>query len=182
MRRRSFDEEFGDVLRVCAESMRSGLSFDQALATVATSAPPQVRQELQSVLASIQAGQPRSQAFSELAARRDSDNLRYLATGIAMNDQAGGNLAEILQTIAEGIRERTHLEQELHTATSQARASSYLLGSLPIALVVIINLLVPGYYQPVWTSRIGLIILSAGIALCLSGFGVLQLIVKRAVA
>jgi len=179
---KDFDKSLSDLLRVISQSMQAGLSFDQSLDTAASHATPELRREMEAILKSVRDGEPRSKAFQELAVRRQSENLQFLATGIDMNDKAGGDLSKILDSIADGITERIHLEQDLKTTTSSARTSSYLLAFLPIALIVIINLLVPGFYQDVWHSKIGLTMLGAGFGLCILGFLMLRLILKRAMA
>jgi tight adherence protein B len=160
--------------------MRAGLSFDQAFATCVASSRKIVRAEASRVLEAIQAGASRADAFASLAARRPSPNMEFLATGLQLNDLAGGNLAQVLEAIAQTIRDRTHLEQDLRSATAQARSSGYVLAAVPVFLVVVVSIVQPQYYKPVWSSQIGLLMMLLAAAFTVVGLAFMRGIVRSA--
>jgi len=180
MARVTFDQALGETLTSVASGMRAGLSFDQAFATSAASSRKIVRVEADLVLAAIRSGETRAHAFAALAARRPSPNMEFLATGLQLNDLAGGNFAQVLDTIAQTIRERTHLEQDLRAATAQARTSSYVLAALPVLLVVIVSIIQPQYFKPVWSSQVGLLILLVAAAFTVVGLIFMRGIIRSA--
>jgi tight adherence protein B len=180
MPRVTFDQALGETLTSVASGMRAGLSFDQAFATSAASARKIVKAEANRVLAAIRSGESRADAFAALAERRPSPNMEFLATGLQLSELAGGNLAQVLDTIAQTIRDRTHLEQDLRSATAQARSSSYVLAALPVLLVVIVSIIQPQYYQSVWSSPIGLLILLVAAAFTIVGLVFMRGIIRSA--
>jgi tight adherence protein B len=98
-----------------------------------------------------------------------------VVTAIAINRKIGGNVSEILESIAETIRERVRIAGELRTLTAQARASGYLITGLPIVLGLFMYFVTPQYFAPMLSSPIGIgMLIFAGIMM---GLG--QLIMSR---
>jgi len=103
-----------------------------------------------------------------------SDDLDLMVTAIGVQQQVGGNLAEILDTIAFTIRERVRIKGEIRTLTAQGRYSGYLVAFLPIAIMVTLNFINPEFMQPLFTELIGQILLVVGAIMMLIGFFAIQ--------
>ena len=81
-----------------------------------------------------------------------SDDLELMATAIAIQHQVGGNLAEILDSIAFTIRERVRIKGEIRTLTAQQRMSGYVVGVLPIGLAGFLFIAAPGFMDPMFVK------------------------------
>jgi tight adherence protein B len=98
-----------------------------------------------------------------------SDDLELMATAIAIQHTVGGNLAEILDSIAFTIRERVRIQGEIQTLTAQQRLSGYVVGFLPIALAGFLFIAAPGFMQPMFDPRASIGGLPAGVVILFIG-------------
>ena len=102
--------------------------------------------------------------------RIKSEDLDLMVTAISIQQQVGGNLAEILDTIAFTIRERVRIKGEVKTLTAQGRVSGYLVAFLPIAIAGMINMISPAFMTPLFTNTIGQILIAVGLVMMSIGF------------
>jgi tight adherence protein B len=135
--------------------------------TVASQTAPPAGDEFSRVVREMQLGQPLIVALMNLAERIKNDDLIMIITAININQQVGGNLAEILDTVAETIRDRVRIKREIQVLTAQQTISGYVLTFLPIALGALLLIINPTYEMRLFTP---------GPTLCIpfgAGFGIL---------
>ena len=150
-RRREFAGQLADALSQMAGSLRAGHGLLQSLDTVARQLPPPAGDEFLRVVREVQLGQPLTIALGHLVERIKNDDLVMVAASININRQVGGNLADILDTAAETIRERVRIKREIDVLTAQQRISGYVLVVLPIALGAILMIINPSYQMRLFT-------------------------------
>jgi tight adherence protein B len=122
-------------------------------------------------------GLPLRDALMELLDRVPSQDLRVFVTGILVQKDTGGNLAEILDRIIHVIRERLRIQGEIRTHTAQGRLTGWILCALPIVMLVLINVINPGYSKVLLDDPLGRKLLYVGVGLlCLGGFLINQII------
>ncbi|MDX1521846.1 MAG: type II secretion system F family protein [Anaerolineae bacterium] len=167
-RNREFANQLVDVITQIVGSLRSGYSLVQSLDTVANQAPPPAGDEFLRVVREVQLGLPLPVALAHLAERIKNDDLVMVITAINVNQQVGGNLAQILETAAETIRERVRIKREIQVLTAQQTISGYVLVFLPIALGAILMIINPSYQMQLFTP---------GITLCIPIGAVLGIII-----
>ena len=102
--------------------------------------------------------------------RIKSDDLDLMVTAIGVQQQVGGNLAEILDTIAFTIRERVRIKGEIRTLTAQGRYSGYLVAFLPVGIAITLNFINPSFMEPLFTETLGQILLATGGIMMAIGF------------
>ena len=98
-------------------------------------------------------------------------------TAVLVQRTSGGNLAEILETIAHTIRERMRIRREVQTLTAQERMSSYLVGALPVVAFVFLTFVNPAYLDLLFGTSMGRLLLGAAIVLELTGFFIIRRII-----
>jgi tight adherence protein B len=175
--RKLFAEQLGDNLQVLASALRAGHSFIGALAVVANDAADPSRSEFQRVIGDEQLGVPIDQALHVVVERMESRELEQVALVAALQREAGGNTAEVLDRVTATIRERFELRRTVQTLTAQGRMSRWVLTLLPIFLLLAITLINPGYMNVMYDSSFGRVLLIlAGISIA-SG----SLVIKRIV-
>ncbi|HRV96259.1 MAG TPA: type II secretion system F family protein [Anaerolineae bacterium] len=157
-RRREFADQLVDVITQIVGSLRSGYSLVQSLDTVSKQAPPPAGEEFLRVVREVQLGLPLQVALEHLAERIENEDLVMVITAINVNQQIGGNLAEILDTAAETIRERVRIKREIQVLTAQQTISGYVLVFLPIALGAILMVINPTYQMKLFTPGLTLCI------------------------
>src|SRR5205814_5040211 len=112
--------------------------------------------------------------FIRLVCAVTADDLVLKIPPLGVHQQVGGNLAEILDTIAFTIRERVRIKGEIRTLTAQGRYSGYLVAFLPIGIMITLNLINPEFMQPLFTELIGQILLVVGGIMMAIGFFAIQ--------
>ncbi|MHB8393673.1 MAG: type II secretion system F family protein [Candidatus Dormibacteria bacterium] len=152
-RSRAFNDQLGDVLILLSNGLKAGYSFPQAMASIARSANPPVAEEFARANREVQLGITTDEALTHMVTRIRSEDLDLVVTAVAIQRVVGGNLAEILDNIAFTIRERIRIKGEIHTLTAQARASSYIITGLPIALALILQAINPSYIAPLLSFK-----------------------------
>ena len=181
---KAFNGGLADTIMLLANSLRAGSSFLQSVEMVVREAHPPISTEFARVIREVNLGLPLDDALQNLTRRVRSDDLDLMTTAIAIHHQVGGNLAEILDSIAYTIRERVRIKGEIKTLTAQQRMSGYVVGFLPIALVLLLSVIAPTFMEPMFRAPpeflgqpAGLFILGFGGFMMLIGFILIRRIV-----
>ena len=140
-------------IMLLANSLRAGSSFLQSIEMVVRETQPPISTEFARVIREVNLGLPLDDALANLTRRVRSDDLDLMTTAIAIHHTVGGNLAEILDSIAFTIRERVRIKGEIRTLTAQQRMSGYVVGFLPIALVGVLSVIAPTSWSRCSASR-----------------------------
>jgi tight adherence protein B len=172
-RLQAFQDQLPDILTLLVGSLRSGYGITIAMDTVARQMPPPAAEEFSRVVREIGLGLPTTQALANLVRRVRSDDLDLVVTAIAIQYEVGGNLATILETITDTIRERVRLKGQLRVLTAQQALQRYILTALPLVLAVIIYVLNPLYMRQLFTPGITLIIPISAAVLMVLGYVVM---------
>ncbi len=177
-RLKAFDSQLGDTIVLLANSLRSGYSLLQAMETASKELTPPISTEFQRVTREIGLGLSVQEALANFVRRIPSPDLDLLVTAINVQHEVGGNLAEILDTMAYTIRERVRIVGEIRSITAQQRWSSYILTGIPGILAVILYVLNPGYISKLWSDTCGWIMMGTGIIMVIAGYFVIQRIIS----
>lgn len=155
-RQRAFAQQLGNTLTLLSNALKTGYSLGQAIDIVARKAPHPVSDEFALVTASIQFGASIEDALAALVKRVQSSDLDFIVIAVLLHRKVGGNLPEILDNIADTIRERLRMKQEMSVLTAHARASSSLVSALPVILGLLMFAITPAYFKPMVESPIGI--------------------------
>ncbi len=145
LRLRRFNDQLPDMLNLVVNGLRAGFSTMQALESVAKEMPDPIASEFRRVVQEMQLGIPMERALDNLYRRIPSDDLDLIITAINVQREVGGNLAEILETIAHTIRERIRIKGEIQTLVTQVLYSGRVLALLPFALSLVLYAVNPEY-------------------------------------
>ncbi len=177
-RLRQAEQQLVDFLQLCANAMRAGHSFLQALELAAREMPNPTGQELTRSLREVSLGLTVEEALLRLVERVPSADLDLMITAVLIQRQVGGDLASILDNIASTIRERQRIKAEVKAITAQGRLSGVVISVLPIALAFFLATMNPDYISLLWTHPIGLAMLGAGVGSLLLGIYFINKVVK----
>ena len=177
-RQRQFNDQLASMLQLLSNSLKTGYAIDRALETVATKSQPPVSTEFERVATEITLGTSVEDALSSLLLRINSPDLEFIVTAILLHIRVGGNLAEVLDTISDTLRDRLQTKRDMAVLTAQSRASASIITGLPILLALGLYVFVPGYYSPMTSSWVGYFLLG------LAGFMILigNLLIQRMTA
>jgi tight adherence protein B len=164
-------DQLPDVLTILASSLRAGHSFLQSLDTVAKEIAHPAAAEFQRVVAEIRLGRPAEDALEALAQRVGSPDFMWAVLAVNIQREVGGNLAEILDTVADTLRERAMLRRQIKVLTAEGRLSAWVLALLPVAIGLYMAAVNPSYIGLLVTTTVGLVML--GTALILMFLGIL---------
>ena len=169
-RLRKFEMQLPDVLNLFAGSMRAGFSFAQALEAVAEEAPDPARRELQRCFTESRLGRNIEDALEDSANRMHSVDLMWAVMAIRIQREVGGNLAELLDTVAHTMTQRERLRHEIKALTAEGRMSAWVLGVFPLAFTGILFLVQPNYISILFHDSIGVMAVIAAGVLAVMGF------------
>ena len=165
----AFNKQLPDTITLIANALRAGSSFLQAIELVVRESRPPISVEFSRVIREVNLGLPFEQALENMVRRVRSDDLELMATAISIQHQVGGNLAEILDSIAYTIRERVRIKGEIRTLTAQQRLSGYVVAGLPIGLAAFLFVAAPGFMQPMFANPPEILGLPAGVIILMIG-------------
>lgn len=174
----AFNRQLGDTLVLLANSLRTGYSLLQSIETVVKELPPPASLEFARVTREVGLGMTLHEALASLLRRVPSEDMELVITAINIHHEVGGNLATVLDTIAETIRERVRIMNDIRTLTSQQRLSANILSLLPVGLALVLFALNPGYISRLWKDSCGLSMLAVGTGFVFAGY----LVVRRVAA
>lgn len=153
---KAFNDGLLDMLTTVIGSLRAGFSFSQALKTVVDESDGPIREEAETVMKEMQYGTSMEDALTEWKERMPSEDLDLMIQAILIQRQIGGNLAVILETIVQTIRDRSRIQRQVTTLTAQGRMSGIVIGLLPFALGFMLYLISPEYIGTLFGSTIGI--------------------------
>jgi tight adherence protein B len=157
----AFHDGLLDMLTTIIGSLRAGFSFAQALKTVVDESDGPIHDEAETVLKEMQYGSTMEDALTEWKERMPSEDLDLMIQAILIQRQIGGNLAVILETIVQTIRDRGRIQRQVTTLTAQGRLSGIVIGLLPFVLGIILYLIEPSYIGTLFQTHIGLALVAA---------------------
>jgi tight adherence protein B len=165
--RELFAEQLPTHLQELASAMRAGHSLVSGITSIAEAAPEPSRSEWARVVADEQLGLPLEEAMQPMTRRMDTADIGQVALVAALHQRTGGNMAEVLERVAESVRERAELQRELSALTAQARLSRYVVTALPPVVAGAVALLNPDYIRPLFhtTTGVTLVFVAAGLVI-----------------
>ncbi len=172
-----FNDQLAEALGLLANSLRSGYSFLQAMEAVTRELPPPISREFRDVIQEMAVGAGAEDALRTLTRRVPSGDLDLVVTAMIIQRRVGGNLGEILDTIGTTIRERLRILREVRTLTAQERTSGYVIGALPIFLMVAISFINRDYVNQLLFTFSGQMMLAVAGVLEVLGFLMIRKIV-----
>lgn len=170
----AFNAQLPDAIVLMANSLRAGYSFLQSMETVSQQVQLPMSVEFRRVVREVNLGLTMEEALDGMAQRVPSDDLDMVITAIDIQNQVGGNLAEILDIIAHTIRERVRIMGEIRTITAQQRLSANVLSVLPLLLGLVIYAMSPTYVSLLWQTQCGLLMVGVGALLMVSGYFIIR--------
>ena len=155
----AFIKEFPNAVEVIIRGIKSGLPLNDCMRIIAKDAQEPVKGEFQALVESQQVGLSMPQACQRMAEAIPSAETSFFAIVISIQAQAGGNLGEALQNLANVLRERAKMKDKIVAISSEAKASAYIIGALPFIVAVLVNFSSPGYLNLLWEDETGHMVL-----------------------
>ena len=177
-RTRAFVAQLPDMLQLLGTTLRSGFSILQGLDTVAVQLPDPAGKEMRHVVAEARLGRSLSSALDEVVQRVKSDDFEWVVSAIGIQREVGGNLAELLDIVAETMNARARLRQEAHTLTAEGRIGAIVISVLPVAIGLFVYSVNPTYLSPLFHTGTGKLMFFTSLGLALAGMLWLRRIVK----
>jgi tight adherence protein B len=165
----AFSEQLPDALDVIVRGLRAGHPFRVAMALVSREMPDPIGSEFGIAADEITYGLEQSNAIVNLCKRVGQDDLAFFSTAISVQQQSGGNLAEILGRLSRLIRSRTMMKLKIRALSAEGRMSGVLLSAAPFVLMGIIQLIAPNYFAATNDSPLMLPAIIFGAVLLIAG-------------
>jgi tight adherence protein B len=174
----AFEVQLPDTLNLLAGSLRAGYSFLQGVESVAQETSDPMARELKRVLAESRLGRALEDALSDAAVRMQSRDFDWAVMAIRIQREVGGNLAELLQTVADTMVQRSRMRGEVKALTAEGRLSAIIMGLLPVGLGLFMFTSSPDYIGTLFRSLVGWSMVIGSVIMAGAGFAWLQKIIK----
>jgi tight adherence protein B len=158
-RLRMFDAALPQAMEVMANAMKAGQSIAQSLTAVTDNSSVPVSDEFGLARREVELGASVESALNNMVKRIGSADLRLMVMVVSIQHSVGGDLPSILTTLADTMKQRAEVREEILAATAQSRATSLIITLLPIVAAVLLYFLVPDYFRPMFTNALGWVIL-----------------------
>jgi len=173
-----FTAQLPDMLQLLGTTLRSGFSILQGIDTVADQLSEPARELMRQVVAEVRLGRPLVDALTDVAEETKSEDFAWVVSAIAIQREVGGNLAELLDIVAETMNARARLRREVKTLTAEGRIGAIIISIMPIAIGLFVYSVNPGYLTPLFHSTPGRLVVFGSIALAVVGILWIRSIVK----
>ena len=174
----TFEEKFPEAIDTLARAVRAGHAFTTALEMIANEVAEPVAGEFRQLYEEQKFGLPVRDALINLAERLPLVDVKFFVTAVMLQRETCGNLAEILDNLSYVIRERFKILRQVRVHTAQGRLTMVLLMALPPTIVVIMQILNPGFIRPLFADPIGHALIVGGITLQTLGYFVIRRIIR----
>jgi tight adherence protein B len=169
-----FLNEFPNAIDVIVRGVKAGLPLNDCIKIIAAEASEPVRSEFRKISETQGLGVPLPEAVAKLPDRVPVPEANFFAIVITIQQKSGGNLAEALANLSRVLRERRKMRGKIKAMSMEAKASAFIIGSLPIVVMVMVYLTSPGYIMILFTETLGNFILVASAVFMLAGILVMR--------
>ena len=159
-RERKFLEEFPNTIDVIVRGVKSGLPLNDCLAMIAAEAPDPVGPEFQEVVEAQRLGVPLDQGLNRLYMRVPLTEVNFLAIVLGIQAKSGGNLSEALGNLSYVLRDRKKMKAKIRAVSQEAKSGAMIIGSMPLIIILIVNIITPDYMTVMFTTTLGHILLA----------------------
>ncbi|MCH8009237.1 MAG: type II secretion system F family protein [Chloroflexi bacterium] len=173
-RAKKLEDQLPEALTMISNSLKAGFGLLQSLDLAVEQLAHPIATELGQTVHETNVGSSIDQAFLDLGERCDSYDLDLVVTAVLVQRASGGNLAEILSTVAETMRERVRIRNEIVTLTAQQKLTGIVIGLLPVGVGLLFLVSSPEYISPLFTETIGRVMLGGAVVLESVGIMVIQ--------
>lgn len=164
-----FAKEFPNAIDVIVRGVKSGLPAVDCLRIISLEAQEPVREEFREIVEDHALGLPIDQAVQQLPDRIPLAESKFFAIVISMQSRTGGNLSEALSGLSKVLRDRQKMQAKIRAMSSEAKTSAGIIGSLPIIVLVGLELVSPKYVEPLFWTFAGKVLLAACVSWMLTG-------------
>lgn len=171
---KQLDDQLVDAISILINAIRAGHSFQSAMQHISKEMTGVVSEEFGRVFRETQHGMTLDESMKRMVERTGSEDLDILCTAVLIQREVGGNLAEVLENISGTIQARLALKAEIKTRTASGRLSAYLIGGLPLILLLAISVINPGYADKLFHTSTGNVMLIVGAVMEVIGFIVIM--------
>jgi tight adherence protein B len=168
-RLKAFDSGLADTLQLMSGSLSAGLSLAQSLDTIVREGQEPVTSEFKRVIVESRLGVGLEDALDGVAERMNSTDFKWVVMAVRIQREVGGNLAELLNTVAGTLREREYLRRHVKALSAEGRLSCWILGGLPPVFLLYLTLSKPEYVHPLYHTLLGGIMLGVMVVLLFVG-------------
>lgn len=172
------NQQLPEALTIISNALKAGFGLLQALNNAAEHLPHPISTELSRTIHEMNVGSSVEEAMVGLSERSGSYDLDIVVTAILVQRTVGGNLGEILDTVAGTMRERIRIRGEIQTLTAQQKLTGIVIGMLPIGVGVMFQIMSPGYVAPLFQTLLGQIMLGTAAVLEVVGVMIIQRILN----
>ena len=176
-RKKAFLSQLPDTLQLLSSTLRAGYSFMQGVEAVSHEIEDPMGGELRRIVTEAQLGRPLEEAMEASAIRMDSDDFAWVVMAVKIQREVGGNLSELLMTVAETMTARERLRRDVSALTAEGKMSAIVLGALPILLGMAMWAMNEEYINTLFTNTLGKVLLGASVAAALMGFAWMKKII-----
>lgn len=164
---KAFNSGLADTMQLMSGSLSAGLSLQQSLDTVVREGADPIAGEFRRAIVEARIGVELEDALDGIATRMESKDFGWVVMAIRIQRRVGGNLAELLLTVAATLREREYLRRHVRALSAEGRLSCWILGALPPVFMLYLAITKPTYMHPMFSTGLGWM-MTAGIAVLLS--------------
>jgi tight adherence protein B len=175
---KAFLNLFPDAIDLMVRALRSGLPISEAIIGAAQEIGDPVGAEFSSVESGMRMGRDLDSLLWDIAKRIDAPELRFFIIALGVQRETGGNLAETLANLSDLLRRRKMMQQKVRAMSSEARASTMILGSLPFVVTGILLMTSPGYIRVLFTDPRGLMLVGLAVGMLCTGIGIMVKMAK----
>jgi tight adherence protein B len=158
-RTKKFTEAFSDAIDIIVRGIKSGLPVHDCLKIIAKECPEPLAGEFRRLMENVGIGMTVDQALEKMYQRMPTPELRFFTIVLAIQQKTGGNLAEALNNLSQVLRARKLMREKIKALSSEAIASSFIIGSLPPGVVILITVTTPSYMMPMFKDPRGHVML-----------------------
>ncbi|MGH6931515.1 MAG: type II secretion system F family protein [Dongiaceae bacterium] len=177
-RQKKFNDLFPDAIDLIVRGLKSGLPISESIRVVGTEITDPVGVEFRQVSDHVKFGKSLTEALWIIARNIDTPEFRFFIISLTIQQDTGGNLAETLENLGGIVRRRKQMKLKIRAFSSEAKASAYIIGSLPFVMFAILMMMNPGYASQLYTDPRGILLIGAGLTSYAIGIGVMAKMVR----
>ena len=177
-RLKAFNNHLAETLQLVSGSLSAGLSLAQSIDTVVREGVEPIAGEFRRALVEARLGVEMEEALDSVATRMESEDFEWVVMAIRIQREVGGNLAELLLSVAATMRERAYLRRQVRTLSAEGRMSAWILGGLPPFFILYLAVSNPTYLDPLFSTPLGWLMIGVMVVLMAVGSFWMSRVVK----